>query len=263
MEELKDFLQKSTDRQNNPTENPAHIYNHLQRVVDHIAERVTELDQEIRLNTGIDAVDALTGGLRLGEFVVLCGEPASGKTSLVLHYAIQTAEEHKKPVWIYSRDHSAHQITVRLLSMLTGIPIWMLEEGQPNEEQWHRLMIAFSWLKEQDIRIYDLYMRMEDVKKSISEQGAPSLLILDGADPQMLDVSALKILGSIAKENHCCVLLTDYRFLNAAYVESGVDKELFLRRFPSTIHLLELTWNRYGKPGECDLHRRDDCLSFF
>jgi len=263
MEELKDFLQESRNRKKDLSENPAHIYHHLLQFMDHITERISSTDQGIRLNAGIDAVDEITGGLRLGELAIIGGDLGSGRTTLALHYAIQTAEEQRKPVWIYTREHSAHQITVRLLSMITGVPIWTMEEGQPTEEQWRRLMTAFLWLKEQDIRVYDVYMNLDDVCDNVQAQGAPMLLIIDGADPQMLDTNALKMLGSMAKEMRCCVLLTNCRFPNADYIQGGVDKEFWLQRHGGGIHWLELTWNRYGKNGECDLRRRDDCLSFF
>ena len=263
MEELKDFLEQSRARMENPEKDPAHIYHHLRQVMDHINTRVSSTDQEIRLNTGIDAVDAITGGLRLGELVIIGGDFGSGRTTLALHYAIRAAEEHSKPIWIYTRAHSAHQITVRLLSMLTGVPIWVMEEDQPTEEQWNRLMTAFSWLKEQDIRVYDMHMNLDDVCDNIQAQVSPMLLIIDGADSQILDTNALQMLGSIAKERRCCVLLTDCRFHNANYIEGGVDKEFLLQQHSGGIHWLELTWNRYGKLGECDLRRRDDCLSFF
>lgn len=263
MKEVKDFIEECKAKKNSPSQDPAHIYHHLRQVMDHITARVSSIDQEIRLNTGIDAVDEITGGLRLGELVIIGGDLGSGRTTLALHYAIQTAEEHHKPVWIYTRAHSAHQITVRLLSMITGVPIWTMEEGQPTEEQWHRLLTAFSWLKQQDIRVYDMYMSLNDVRSNVQAQGAPMLLILDGADPQILDTNALIMLGSIAKEMRCCVLLTNCRFPNADYIQGGVDKEFWLQKHGGGIHWLELTWNRYGKNGECDLRRRDDCLSFF
>ena len=139
MEELKDYLEASRARKESlesKEKNPAQIKNLVHRVFDYMAMLNTASHTPIKLNTGIAAIDKVTGGLGLGELVAINGDSGSGRTALALHYAIETAEKTHKPVRIYSQAHSARQLTMRLLSMLTGIPISLIETGKLDEDQW-------------------------------------------------------------------------------------------------------------------------------
>ncbi|MCY1047471.1 recombinase RecA [Corallococcus sp. bb12-1] len=76
-------------------------------VVEELRERIRQLQAAPRralsvLRTGVDAVDALLpmGGLPLGHSVELCGEAASGRTSLALRAVAAAHREQRLCAWV-------------------------------------------------------------------------------------------------------------------------------------------------------------------
>ncbi|CAM3984952.1 recombinase RecA [Corallococcus sp. ZKHCc1 1396] len=76
-------------------------------VVEELRERIRQLQAAPRralsvLRTGVDAVDALLpmGGLPLGHSVELCGEAASGRTSLALRAVASAHREQRLCAWV-------------------------------------------------------------------------------------------------------------------------------------------------------------------
>ena len=75
----------------------------------------------LHTETGLIDLDKLKL-LRPGRSVVLAARPAMGKTSLVLCIASYIAVKSKKPVVVFSLEMSSEELTLRLISVLTGIP---------------------------------------------------------------------------------------------------------------------------------------------
>ncbi|MCE9670242.1 recombinase RecA [Myxococcus stipitatus] len=76
-------------------------------VVEQLRERIRQLQAEPRrylsvLRTGLEAVDALlpAGGFPLGQVVELCGEAASGRTSLALGAVAAAHREERLCAWV-------------------------------------------------------------------------------------------------------------------------------------------------------------------
>jgi hypothetical protein len=76
-------------------------------VVEQLRERIRQLQAAPRrylavLRTGMEAVDALlpSGGFPLGEAVELCGEAASGRTSLALRAVAAAHREERLCAWV-------------------------------------------------------------------------------------------------------------------------------------------------------------------
>lgn len=92
------------------------------------------------LQTGIGALDERVF-LRHGKLVVLGGTAGTGKTSLALQIADQVATAGGR-VLFASLEMSAEEITERLLSARTGIPVHELERGMLTDEKQHRLNAA-------------------------------------------------------------------------------------------------------------------------
>ncbi len=74
------------------------------------------------LSTGYPDLDAVTGGLRGGELIVLGARPSVGKTALSLSVADRVAEA-GNPVLFFSLEMPAREITDRLLSMRSSVPM--------------------------------------------------------------------------------------------------------------------------------------------
>lgn len=265
MEELKEYLEASRarkERLESKEDNPAYIVNLLHEVIDYIAELNVAPDNPIRLNSGIAAVDKVTGGLALGELVAINGDRASGRTALALHYAVQTAKETHKPVRIYSMAHSAQQITMRLLSMLSGIPISFIETARFYDEQWIQLANAGAELTELDICIYDMTLDVERLCDSLQDGEKNALLIIDGVSAFELDAEVMQYMQQFAKQMQCCVLFNSDYLPVTSYIEGNVDKVLWLEIWREDVRNFDLRWARYGKPGYSRLYWDKNCLRF-
>lgn len=252
-EELRNFLQASKVRKEMPDMSEAHIGNHLRDVFDRMAKQSVGAHNPQMLYSGLTSVDESIGGLECGEMTVING---CGRTVLALHYAIQTAKETKKPVWIYSQTHSVQQITTQLLSMLTYIPEYEIDKARLTDRQWNNLYTAACWLKEQDIRIYDLCTNPRVLCETMEKSETPALLILNGAvDVLMSETGWLLELGRFAKKKQCCVLFTAYDDASMPYICEGADKilSILLLEEDDDVCAVKETWNRYGYSGYCRL----------
>jgi len=265
MEEFKDYLEASRARKESlesKEKNPAHIKNLVHGVYNYMAMLNDASYDKTKLNTGIAAVDKVTGGLGLGELVAINGDSGSGRTALALHYAIQTAEKTHKPVRIYSQAHSAHQLTMRLLSMLTGIPISLIETGKLDEDQWIQLATATNWLVLQDLYIYDMAMSVEQILDSFQFRIDFALLIIDGAPMCELEPKTIRNMSLFARQMECCVLFNANYLSVAPYIEGKVDKVLNLKHLEDDAYSFELRWTKLGKRENGCLYWNKSCLSF-
>ena len=87
-----------------------------------VAEKLTELEERSRsggllpgLETGFEKLDAMTGGLRPGNLIILAARPSMGKTALALNVAAHVALRRGRPVGLFSLEMSIGELTTRLL----------------------------------------------------------------------------------------------------------------------------------------------------
>jgi replicative DNA helicase len=71
------------------------------------------------IKSGFNNLDALIGGFSPGEFVVIGGRPAMGKTQLCVNLALNISKN--QPVLYFTFDLSEHLLTSRFLAAITGI----------------------------------------------------------------------------------------------------------------------------------------------
>lgn len=249
MEHLKNYLQASKARKDAPARDAAEISNRLHEVFDRMAMQSAMRNQVKPLSTGYEDMDEIIGGLELGELVVINGDRGSGKTAMMLSIAIETAKNTSLPVLIFSQTHSAQQITRRLLSMLTGVPIISIEAADLSDAEWNLLSTASTWLKEKDIRVVDLDQSVQELCASINRCDTPALVIVDGLPIDALEPDSMKLLKKLAQEKNCCVLFGCFYFTNQPYISGNVDKVFCLDNYHENETTFEVTWNRTGKNG--------------
>jgi len=98
-------------------------------VGDIARERLNALDERIAsgdalsgLSTGYEDLDRFIGGLRPGELIVLGARLSLGKTAMSLNIAERVASS-GVPTLFFSLEQSADDITDRMLSMESGVPM--------------------------------------------------------------------------------------------------------------------------------------------
>lgn len=262
MEELRNYLQASKARKAAPVRAEAQIGNRLHEVFDRMAMQSAMKSQAKPLSTGYEDIDEIIGGLELGELVAIDGIQGSGKTAMMLGIAIEIVRSSPLPIMVYSQTHSAQQLTRRLLSMLSGVPITSIEAADLSDAEWNLLSTASSWLKEKDIRIVDLDQCIPELCTSINRCDTPALLIVDGLSTDALDPDNMKLLKELAQEKNCCVLFGCSYYTNQPYIAGRVDKVFSLDNYHENETTFEVTWNRTGKNGCTLLLWHPECLEY-
>ena len=107
------------------------------------------------IETGFSQLDAMTGGLHSGEFVVIAGRPSMGKTAFALNIAEFMAVERNVPVGVFSIEMSKEQLVLRLLCGRAKISQHLLRTNRLRDADWQRLSIAADPLSEAKVYIDD------------------------------------------------------------------------------------------------------------
>jgi replicative DNA helicase len=97
----------------------------LEHVVREDLERRKEAvasGKPVGIDTGLGALDALTGGLQAGVHV-LAGEPGAGKTTLALQFAV-TAAASRYPALFVSFEESAKRLALRAVACWYNLKYW-------------------------------------------------------------------------------------------------------------------------------------------
>ena len=89
--------------------------------------------------TRYSALDRRINGFCLGEFVVVGGRPAMGKTQLLINLALNISKNH--PVLFITNEDSEQLITQRFLSSISDIPRYILRMGRLDDEEKQKLIL--------------------------------------------------------------------------------------------------------------------------
>ena len=159
--------------------------------IDEVVDKVLKIVEDYRnretlvsgLPTGFVELDRLTSGFHEGDFVVIAGRPGMGKTSFMLSIALNLLRERGEPVLIFSLEMPKEQLTLRLLSMLSGIPLTHLRSGNLTDEQFDKLLEAGEKLSQYPLFIDDspslnsLELRLK--AKQLKKEEGIKVLFLD------------------------------------------------------------------------------------
>jgi len=169
--------------------------------------------------TGFPSVDnALGGGVRRGDLVVLGGEVGSGKSALALAMALRASESGAK-VLLMSGEMEPARIAERALAIEARVRVDDLRRGAIDDESRARLAATAARLERQCPAL----ARMEPGEPAVigehaGRDGGTDLLIIDplqglasGARPLDEELAAAaQALKRVAIERDVCVLATTH-----------------------------------------------------
>lgn len=125
-----------------------------EQIAPAIAEVVSEIEKINAdggvlpgLSTGFVDLDKLTTGLHAGEFVIIAGRPAMGKTALALNMAEHCALEGKVAA-VFSMEMTKVELARRSLASVGGISLNSLRTGKLTDDDWSLLSMAMGRLHE-------------------------------------------------------------------------------------------------------------------
>ena len=105
--------------------------------------------------TGFVDLDGLTNGLHPGQMVVIAARPGAGKSTLALDFARAASIKNGIATVLFSLEMGRNEITMRLLSAESRVPLQNMRTGQMNDDDWARLARRMSEVADAPLYIDD------------------------------------------------------------------------------------------------------------
>ena len=119
-----------------------------------LRQQERQAGQCIGIPTGLQRLDALTGGWRGGQLVVLAGRPGTGKSAMMLHFA-RAAAVSGVPVCVYSLEMCVEQLTGRMLVGSSGVSSGEFRTGNVDASGWTKIEKAGAKLSAMPVYLND------------------------------------------------------------------------------------------------------------
>jgi len=135
------------------------VYYHVKEVANAVLEILDKKRNEERLITGVPSgfldLDRLTAGFQPSDLVIVAARPGMGKSSFMLSMVLKIAFEEKLPLAVFSLEMGGQQLVLRMLSMISGVPLQNMRHGFLPDEDWNKVLRAALDLSSRDIYIDD------------------------------------------------------------------------------------------------------------
>lgn len=155
----------------------------------------------IGIPTGLQRLDALTGGWRGGQLIVLAGRPGTGKSAIMLHFA-RTAAVAGVSVCVYSAEMPNTQLSGRMLVGGSGINPGDFRTGDVGTDDWRKLEQAAADLSSLPVYLNDrANITINTIRsqcKAMARRGKCGMVIIDYL--QLLDTSSRNTINTRERE---------------------------------------------------------------
>lgn len=155
-----------------------------------LRQQERQAGQCIGIPTGLQRLDALTGGWRGGQLVVLAGRPGTGKSAMMLHFA-RAAAVSGVPVCVYSLEMCVEQLTGRMLVGSSGVSSGEFRTGNVDASGWTKIEKAGAKLSTMTVYLNDrANININTIRsqcKAMARRGKCGMVIIDYL--QLLDTS--------------------------------------------------------------------------
>lgn len=163
---------------------PVPIKTPLKELVNLIDVKFNAKEPITGLLTGFTDFDKLTQGLLPGQLVVVAGRPAMGKSTFAMNVAEHIGGAGKFVI-IFNLEMDKASITRKMTSSVGKIPDDRLKSGKLEDEDWPRLTMAVTKLRDMTLYIDDnpsltsrqILSRVRKISNKIGKQ--PDLVIVD------------------------------------------------------------------------------------
>lgn len=166
--------------------------------------------------TGLYDFDAITGGLRKDQFIIIGSRPSMGKTSLLTNIVTNVALKEKKTILFFSLHLNKKDLTIKVLSSVSEINSRVLINSLIDKYEFSKVIKAMSELSSADMYIEDnprinLETIIEKIKEVQSKTYGTLIVAID--DLQMLAKSTEQIeicrqLKILSRELGVSIILT-------------------------------------------------------
>lgn len=145
----------------------------------------------IGISSGLSRLDALTGGWRGGQLIVLAGRPGMGKSAVMLHFS-HAAAASGVPVCVFSLEMPDTQLAGRMLVGGSGVNSGSFRTGDIGADGWRELERAAAELSALPVYLNDCAnLTMGAIRsqcKAMHRRGRCGMVIIDYL--QLLDTAS-------------------------------------------------------------------------
>lgn len=111
----------------------------IEPTLDEIEAAAGQTGDMTGVPTGFSELDELTNGLHPGQMIIVAARPAVGKSTFALDIARAAAIKAGMPTVVFSLEMSRTEITMRLLSAESEIPLQHMRKGNMRDRDWTKL----------------------------------------------------------------------------------------------------------------------------
>ncbi len=169
------------------------ISNKLVHIRDLLWERVErymeivdnpELLEAGKVMSTFPALDDMLAWFKPWELIILAARPAMGKTALSLNLIINAALEQKKAVAFFSLEMTKELIADRLLSTVSGIPMYKISKWQLDNDDFVKMgesmeVLWWSHIYVDDVWSATLSQLRSKLRRLKIEAGSLDLVVID------------------------------------------------------------------------------------
>jgi replicative DNA helicase len=193
----------------------------LKDAVDRIDELFNSDSTLTGVSTGFTELDEKTSGLQRSDLIIVAARPSMGKTAFAVNLVENAVLNQSKPVMVFSMEMPASAIIMRMISAIGRIHLGKVLTGKLDEEDWPKLTMAVSKLKDKPLFIDDTPSLSPTEVRSRArrvarEHGELAMIMIDylqlmqvagsteGRTAEISEIS--RSLKAIAKEFNCPVI---------------------------------------------------------
>ncbi len=134
--------------------------------------------------TGFQDLDNRISGLQKSDLIILAGRPSTGKTSLALDIARQSAVNHNSHVGIFSLEMSSQQLVDRMLAAQSNVDAWKMRTGTlSRQNDFEAIRESLDKLNKAPIYIDDQpgnnILKMRSIARRLKSEKGLDLIVVD------------------------------------------------------------------------------------
>lgn len=160
-----------------------HVQNLAKEFFVDVDRLVETGEPAVGVKSGFYDLDELTSGFYPGDFVIVAARPSMGKTSLVLNFAINVAQQRLGNVALFSLEMSGLQLVKRMVSMMAGVGQGALKSNYLDPIMYQKLADACETLYSMPIYIDETSdingLEVRGKCRRLKAQGGLSLVVVD------------------------------------------------------------------------------------
>lgn len=157
--------------------NPVRLSDVLDDYTETLEKRLKNGEESDTMKTGIDELDAITGGMNAEDLVIIAARPGMGKTELALKIAEGVANrnlpgtDRKRGVLIFSMEMSKLQIAERSIAGAGNMSVSVLRNPAcMDNEDWARVSNGIARLQDLDVWLVDASKLTVEQIRAVAER---------------------------------------------------------------------------------------------